>query len=759
VFPEIPDRRIEQPLKSFLLSLVILVAQPVPGQIFADKAPSKQHTSVRLVADVHAIAPGSTFAVGVLMRMDKGWHTYWKNAGEAGLPTTIAWTLPKGVQAGDIQWPVPHKYIEEGDVLTYGYADETMLLVPITVSSEFSATARVELKAKVEWLECESICVPGSADVVLNLPVARAKGGADKTPLFEKYRKLVPAPLSSESGIGTRSELQGQTVAIHLLAQSGGTLKFDETPDFYPEPIPSVTFGRTASSLEEGGAVLRVPLSASEKLGSPAVLRGILIYQRAGEQQVASTVEFPLSADFMAGLRPAGETPTSGSILDQQFETTQTGGSQPLLLYLLFALIGGLLLNIMPCVLPVIALKVFGLVRMASDQPRQIRRLGWMFSVGILASFLVLALLVIILQAAGQQVGWGFQFQEPLFVIAMSVVVFAFGLSLFDVFEIRLPGVAVTGVSAAVAKQTGEGKGYAASFWEGVFATILATPCTAPFLGTALGFAFAQPWWIILLIFTTVAFGMALPYLLLTSKPAWVKYLPKPGEWMVTAKQFMGFLMMATLIWLLYILGKQLGMEGVVWTAAFLLTVGIACWLIGRFATLTASRRKNLITWGLALVVVVAGYWIFLESILDVRNVIAGTTSQNETPGATKEGIAWKPFSIQGLDADLKENKPVFVDFTAEWCLTCKVNEKTVLADRDVIGLFKSLNVVAIRADWTNRNPDITRLLQKFGRSGVPLYVIFPPGKPNAPIVLPEVVTTGIVTEALRRATGGGPSS
>jgi thiol:disulfide interchange protein/DsbC/DsbD-like thiol-disulfide interchange protein len=741
-------------VRSFILSLVILVAQPVTGQIFADNAPPKQHTSVRLVADVHAIMPGSSFTVGVLMRMEKGWHTYWKNAGEAGLPTTVVWSLPKGVEAGDIHWPVPHRYIEEGDVLTYGYADETMLLVPMTVASGFSGTAPVVLKAKVEWLECESICVPGSADVVLTLPVARAKGEADNRALFEKYRKLIPAPLATESGIGTRVELQGQTVAIHLFAQSGSALKFDGTPDFYPEPISSVTFGRTASSLEEGGAVLRVPLSASEKLASPVTLRGILIYQRAGEKQAASTVEFPLTADFMARLRPPGETPTSGSILDQQFETTQTGVSQPLLLYLLFALIGGLLLNIMPCVLPVIALKVFGLVRMASDQPRQIRRLGWMFSVGILASFLALALLVIILQAAGQQVGWGFQFQEPLFVIAMSVVVFAFGLSLFDVFEIRLPGVAVTGVSAAVAKQAGEGKGYAASFWEGVFATVLATPCTAPFLGTALGFAFAQPWWTILLIFTVVAFGMALPYLLLTSKPAWVKYLPKPGEWMVTAKQFMGFLMMATLIWLLYILGKQLGMEGVVWTAAFLLTVGIACWLIGRFATLTASRRKSLITWALALVVVVAGYWIFLESILDVRNVIAGTTLQNETPGATTEGIAWKPFSLQGLDADLKENKPVFVDFTAEWCLTCKVNEKTVLADRDVIGLFKSLNVVPIRADWTNRNPDITRLLQKFGRSGVPLYVVFPPGKPNAPIILPEVVTTGIVTEALLRAAG-----
>ncbi len=746
-------------MKSIILALTFLIGQPAPGQIFTKQEASKQHTSVRLIADVRSIAPGGHFTVGVLMHMDKGWHTYWKNSGEAGLPTTVDWTLPAGIQAGEIQWPVPTKHIEEGDVLTYGYADEVMLLVPFTISSKYSASTPVVLRAKIEWLECESICVPGSANVSLKLPVSPGKAEPDNAALFEKYRQLVPGPLSTNSGISTRNEYQGNTLVIHLSAQAGGPLAFEGAPDFYPEPITSVTFGRTAVATEAGGSALRISMSASEKLTAPATLKGILVYRSADEEQRTAALEIPLSAEFMAGLRPPGEAQQSGSILDQQFVTTQAGTSQSLLLYLFFALVGGLLLNIMPCVLPVIALKVFGLVRMAADEPKQIRRLGWMFSVGILASFLVLALVVILLQTAGQQVGWGFQFQEPLFVIAMSVVVFAFGLSLFDVFEIRLPGVAVTGVSAAVARQTSAGKGYAASFWEGVFATILATPCTAPFLGTALGFAFAQPWWTILLIFTVVAFGMALPYLLLTSKPAWVKYLPKPGEWMVTAKQFMGFLMMATLIWLLYILGKQLGMEGVVWTAAFLLTVGIACWLIGRFATLTASRRKTFITWGLAVLVVVAGYWIFLESILDVRNVIAGTSAQTGPSGTSAEGIAWKGFSLQGLESDLKENKLVFVDFTAEWCLTCKVNEKSVLADQDVVGLFKSLNVTAIRADWTNRNPDITRLLQKFGRSGVPLYVIFPPGKPNAPIILPEVVTTGIVTEALRRAAGGGPNS
>jgi thiol:disulfide interchange protein len=314
-------------------------------------------------------------------------------------------------------------------------------------------------------------------------------------------------------------------------------------------------------------------------------------------------------------------------------------------------------------------------------------------------------------------------------------------------------------VGNIVAKQEHSGRGYAASFAEGVFATVLATPCTAPFLGAALGFAFAQPPGTILLIFTCVAFGMALPYLLLTTNPAWTKFLPKPGEWMVTAKQFMGFLMMATLIWLLYVLGKQLGMEAVIWTSAFLLVVAVACWLVGRFATLTATRAKYIITWVAAVLLVVLGYWMTLESILDVRSVIAGVTPATQgTTSPDHEGVPWQAFSLERLESHLRDKKTIFIDFTAEWCLTCKVNEKTVMTDHNVVERFKAGDVVPIRADWTNRNPDITRLMAKFGRSGVPLYVLFPAGRPTEPIVLPEVITTGIVIEALNRATAIIPS-
>ena len=346
--------------------------------------------------------------------------------------------------------------------------------------------------------------------------------------------------------------------------------------------------------------------------------------------------------------------------------------------YLLFAFVGGLLLNIMPCVLPVVALKIFGLVKMAGDHPGRVKRLGGFFSLGILASFVALALLVIVLRTVGEQVGWGFQFQEPAFIVAMSAVVFAFGLSLFGVFEIRPPAAAVTGVSTVIARTEGSGKGYAGSFTEGVFATVLATPCTAPFLGSALGFAFSQPWYVTMGIFLGAGAGMALPYVLLTMRPAWTKFLPKPGEWMESLKQFMGFLLMGTVLWLLYILGKQLGMEAVIWTTAFLIVVAIACWLVGRYATLSTPRPRFIVTWIVALALVAAGYWVFLHSILNLEGALEAVGPTPAAAAPSNDGIAWEPFSVRDLETRLGEGKPVFIDFTAEWCLTCKVNEKTV---------------------------------------------------------------------------------
>lgn len=731
------------------LSFLLILSLALP---FGSPLHGEPHTRVKAYANVTSIQPGSEFTLGVLMVMDEGWHTYWKNPGEAGLPTTIRWTLPKGVSAGEIQWPLPHKYIEGGEVLTYGYAGENMLLIQMRTDAALPVGSPVRIKADLDWLECEHVCIPGSGSISISLPVRGGPPQRSHQELFDRYSSAIPKGFEPSNKLSLSSRTAEQSVIFSVTSVTALVPDEYGLVDFYPESLDGVEFGRTKISSSIDGAVVALPLSAYEPIEGERTLRGVLVYHPEGGVRTGSSVEIPLSAEFCASLFQGEEKEGSGSILDREFTTIlDAQQSQPLYLYFVFALIGGILLNIMPCVLPVIALKVFGLVSLGGDQPGRVRKLGWIFSLGILVSFLSLALIVILLQGAGQQVGWGFQFQEPAFVIAMCTIVFAFGLSLFGVYEIQLPGSAVAGMSDLLAKQSASGKSMSTSFAEGVFATILATPCTAPFLGPALGFAFSQPAHIIFLLFATVALGMALPYLILTSKPAWTKFLPKPGEWMVKAKQFMGFLMMATLLWLLYVLGKQLGMEAVVWTSAFLLVVGLACWLIGSFATLSSSRTQHAFTWGGVLLLLFLGYQTFLTTVFDAQRVLASTT--DGTQSIDDGSIHWYPFSLRSLDEQLRSNKPVFVDFTAEWCLTCKVNEKAVIADDDVISKFKSLEVIAVRADWTNRNPDITQLLAKFGRSGVPLYVIFPPGKPGEPIVLPEVITTGIVLDALDRAT------
>lgn len=703
------------------------------------------HTRIALLAEVASVRPGMPFTAGVMLRMDEGWHTYWQNPGESGLPTELRWTLPQGFTAGPPAWPLPEKKIEEGDLLTFGYSGEAMVFVTITPPVGLQPGSSVTLRVDASWLECERTCVPGEGNAVLVLPVGDGEPAPAHAGVFDHHRRSLPLPSGAAAPIRITPAVFESGVMLRVAAGHGARIAEGALPDFFPYSTPDATVGRTAVTLEGDEAVITVPVMFTPDVPPPATVHGVVVYTTSdGERRGIA---------YAVDLQGGGSRSGTG-LLDRDFAASQHQGDQPsLLVYALFAIAGGLLLNIMPCVLPVIALKIFGLVKMAGDEPRRVRRLGWAFSAGILASFIVLALLVVLLKLAGQQVGWGFQFQEPVFVIIMSAVVFAFGLSLFGVFEIRLPGSAVAGVSSVLAKQGGQGKGYAASFSEGVFATILATPCTAPFLGSALGFAFAQPAGGILLIFSLAAFGMALPYLILTARPAWLKYMPKPGAWMETAKQFMGFLMMATLLWLLYILGKQLGMEAVIWSGAFLLVVALAAWLVGRFATLSAARRVVFTVWAAAVLLIAGGYWYFIEATLDVRAAVAGTPDAG-TVASAEGGIAWEPFSIAALEQHLQAGRPVFLDFTAEWCLTCKVNERTVLRDPAVVEQFRTAGIVAIKADWTNRNPDITRLLSRFGRSGVPLYVVFPAGDPARPVILPEIITPGIVLDALRQAAG-----
>jgi thiol:disulfide interchange protein DsbD len=391
----------------------------------------------------------------------------------------------------------------------------------------------------------------------------------------------------------------------------------------------------------------------------------------------------------------------------------------------------------MPCVLPVISLKIFGFIQHAGQSRGRILRSGLAFIAGIFAWFVGLALLLIVLKSLGREITWAFQFTNPYFVLFMSAVVLVFALNLFGVFEISLPQSANRGLLGWTARE-----GDAGSFFQGVFATVLATPCTAPFLGTALGFAFTQSGWMILVMFLAIAAGMSSPYLLLSAQPAWLGLLPKPGAWMERVKQLMGFFLIATLLFLLWVIGAERGSEAIIWTACFLLALSLACWMKGAFIVPAASRTTRLVTVVLILGIVSGSGAYFIGEKFMATKIASG-----ETPLAGD----WRPFTPERLQSEMAQGHTVFVDFTAAWCLTCKFNEATVLESNAVREAFQSRGIIKFKADWTNADPAITKILKQFGRPGVPMYVLYPAGK--APIVFPELLTQSIILDKLETIT------
>ncbi|HMF81457.1 MAG TPA: protein-disulfide reductase DsbD domain-containing protein, partial [Candidatus Acidoferrum sp.] len=493
----------------------------------------KQLVRAELLADTNAIVPGKPFTVGLLLRMAPGWHTYWKFSGDAGLPTELKWKLPPGWKIGEVQWPIPLKTIDPGDIQTYGYVDEVLLMQEVTPPPKIE-NSTIKLVADASWLVCEKICIPGSATLELELPVSASSQPAN-TELFPRYRRLLP---QNWPGPNVATAEWGRVGSDLRLKITSATLANYPAVDFFPLPDEGTVVGHpTVESRSKNEIVLRIPIESSGKnLSSMAGL--VVFFQNPnGEDRAAWQIT---TASIASTARPA---PARG-----------------FLTFLLFGFLGGMILNLMPCVLPVISLKIFGFIQQAGQSRQKIFRSGIAFALGIFAWFIALALLLIALKVAGRDVTWGgFQFTNPYFVLVLSVIVLVFALNLFGVFEISLPQRFSRGLLS-----TSERKDDLGSFFQGVFATVLATPCTAPFLGTALGFAFSQSAAIILAIFIAIAAGMSAPYLLLSAQPAWLRFLPRPGAWMVHVKQFMGFLLLATLLFLLYVLGAQRGLEGAI---------------------------------------------------------------------------------------------------------------------------------------------------------------------------------------------------
>jgi thiol:disulfide interchange protein DsbD len=691
------------PSRSFLFGTTLLLsilATTARAQVYQ----GRELVKAELLADANAIVPGKPFTAGLLLRMAPHWHTYWKFSGDAGLPSEIKWNLPPGWKVGEIQWPIPLKLKDPGDIETYGYEDEVFLMQEITPPAAFDQSP-VKLSADANWLVCERLCIPGSAKLDLTLPTSTSNAPANAE-LFARYRKLLP-----------QSKIDAQT---KQLARSGSEISFilanadlakHRFVDFYPLPDEKSVVGHPKVEARAGEVTFRIPFES----GVPNRISGLIV--AADSATDANRTGWYFSGD-LPGATSTASVPSRG-----------------LLTFLFFGFIGGFILNLMPCVLPVISLKIFGFIQQAGQDRQKVLRSGLAFVAGIFVWFIGLALLLIALKAAGHQITWAAQFTNPYFVLGLSVIVLVFALNLFGVFEIS-PPQAVMRIAGAT------GQGHAGSFFQGVFATVLATPCTAPFLGTALGFAFTQSALIILAMFVAIAAGMSAPYFLLSAQPAWLRFLPKPGPWMERVKQFMGFLLLATLLFLLYVLGAQRGYEALIWASTFLLMVSIACWMKGAFAVPTASFATRSVVLVLMLVLVfVSGFYFIGDKF----------RSSSVAPGAQLAGD-WQAFTPERLQSELDQNHSVFIDFTAAWCLTCKFNEKSVLESAAVREAFQRRGVTKIKADWTNGDPAITKLLQRFGRPGVPLYVLFR-GKSEEPFVFPELLTKSIVLEKLETVT------
>lgn len=706
-----------QMLRGLIVALLLL-AWPALGQLSFSK-PGRNNTQARLLLSHEAARPGDTVLAGVELKMAPGWHTYWRYPGDSGTETKIDWKLPAGWKAGEIQWPIPEKFVAD-DLITYVYHDRAVLLVPITVASN-AAVGPQEISAEVKWLECEVACVPGSGSVEGKVTIgAETKPGADAAALKEAQARL---PSKSVPGTASAKWDQPAEAARRALVIEWQTAA--QGPEFFPyqNEFASISAKTDVLPGEAGKVLLRKIAEKSDKQW-PKEIKGLLVRTEGGKP---AGYEATLS---LADVAPAKALPGSG------------GETKSIWKWLAYAFIGGLILNIMPCVLPVIALKILGFVAQSREHPRRVRTLGVLYTLGVIGSFLVLAGLVIGVQAAGRQAGWGMQFSNPQFIVILTVIVTLVALNLFGVFEVTVSGRALSAASEAASKH-----GSLGAFMNGVLATILATPCTAPFLGAALGFAFAQPAAIIVLFFVTIGLGLSLPYLVLSWNPKWLKVLPKPGLWMERFKVAMGFPMLATAVWLFTLANTHYG-KRIVWLGVFLVLVALVAWIFGTFVQQGRARRG--IAAAVAVILLLAGYAYAVERQLDWRSPMA----EEQGDGIIREsrdGIAWRRWSPDAI-AKARSQGPVFVDFTADWCLTCKLNKKTSIEVSSVRAKLKEIGATALLGDYTRLPPIITTELAKFGRAGVPLVLVYPKDTNKEPIVLPEVLTPNLVLNALDAA-------
>lgn len=680
---------------ALILSLSVVTASPTRAQ----STVTTERVTATLIAERPAVAPGESIWVGLKLEMAEGWHTYWRNPGDSGLATMVDWQLPNGIAAGPIQWPVPERQ-PYGTLMNFGYSDEVTLLVRVSVAAD-APIGNAMLSARSTWLVCAEICIP--EDGAFSIPLTVDPSAAMASTLDGAHLMAIAAALPEPvPGLVTAS-MQDDVLIVDA--------------DWGSVPDGEVTFFPYATYLMDNTA------------------DQVVTATDAGFRISVGTVPDYDQLDELGGLITIGSGDTERAFAFENAPMMSSGAGQAaaqaalpvvemsLIGALLFAFVGGLLLNLMPCVLPVLSIKALAIIKHGEGA----RRESLAYTAGVVASFGVLVAALLILKASGEQLGWGFQLQSPGFVTVLAYIMLAVGLSLSGVFNI---GSGLMGAGSSWIKSDGIG----GSFMTGVLAAVVATPCTAPFMAPAIGYALTQPPIVVIAVFEGLALGLAAPFLLIGFVPAVARALPKPGAWMDTFKQVLAFPMYAAAAWLIWVVSQQADAMGFAATLAGLILVAFTAWLLGHTPS---EGRGRIIGTGFAAAAAIGA--VYLASV-----------PQPPTAGAARAENAsanWENYTPARLDELRADGTPVFVNFTAAWCITCLMNERAVLSTADVKAALEGEGVVYLKADWTNRDPAITAALESFGRSGVPLYVLYDAN--GTPQVQPQILTSGAFIETL----------
>lgn len=720
-----------------------------------------RYVSIRLIPEKTAIDPGETMMVAIEQTHQPEWHTYWKNPGDSGEPTTIDWELPENFKAGEIAYPAPVK-LPYGPLMNYGFGGKVVLLVPITAPDQLPANdGMLQFKANISWLVCKDICVPEMEEVAFQIPVTDAAHPA--TPTDAEYFRQAKAALPELQAWQGRMEEQEKQLHLTFRPDEVALKDLQGAKDFYffPEEWGVAIYNapqiiKLSQPSASGPSELEITLMRDTRpLSELSNLRGVLTYETANDQRKS------VALDMAIGTTKAGQTgaaPDSslqeppGANVANVASATNTQDSLGITIWraIILALLGGVILNLMPCVFPVLSLKALSLIKLSEKEQGHAVTHGVFYTLGILTCFGLIVGVLIFLKSAGEQIGWGFQLQNPMVVLGLAYLLFIMGLNLSGFFEFK--GHLINHIGNRLTAR----QGYSGTFFTGMLATIVATPCTAPFMATAIGYALTQPPVIVIAIFMALGLGLALPYLLLCVAPPLRSVLPRPGAWMETFRQFMAFPLYASVAWLIWVYGQQIdGDYGLLVALAGLILIGFSVWITRhnpkRQPMKSAIHILSYLAMILALMIV--GLSAMKENMMLTNQELGQGLSQNTSRG---NHMDYKPFSRSALETALKGEHPIFINMTAAWCITCKINERLAINTQTVQDVFKQYHVEYFRGDWTNRNPEITQFLSQYHRNGVPLYVyIGPPVKSAAggsavrpdPVVLPQILTPALITE------------